>query len=328
MAAEAGIELRHRLEYIAVASVMTVVGLVPHGLARLTGNALGLAFYALDAPHRRLAVRNLQRAFPTWSPTEVQRTARRVFRHFGRLLIEVLRFTQLPKDEMRAQLDVEGAERVRAALEAGKGVIFISGHFGFWEIQGIGHALHLPPMSVVARPLDNPLLHTLLERARTRLGNSVIYRRGGLRRILRTLQANSIVAIMIDQHIQSADAVMVNFFGRPASTTSAVAQLAMRTGAAIIPVFAVPIEGGRFKLIYDPPVPLPDAECPDPLRDITQRCTDVLERYVREHPDQWLWMHRRWRDPEPAEGERGMFPAGAEESEDTTELDLRPEDDR
>lgn len=320
--------IRHRLEYIAVASVMTVVGLVPHGLALRTGNALGLAFYLLDAPHRRLARRNLERAFPDWPRDAVQRTARRVFRHFGRLLIEVLRFTQLPKDEMRAQLDFEGADRVRAALTAGKGVIFISGHFGFWEIQGIGHALQLPPMSVVARPLDNPLLHGLLERARTRLGNSVIYRRGGLRRIMRTLQANSIVAIMIDQHIQSSDAVMVNFFGRPASTTTAVAQLALRTGAAVIPVFAVPIAGGRYKLIYDHPVAPPAADCADPMRDFTQRCTDVLERYVREHPDQWLWMHRRWRDPEPSEGDRGMFPAGAEESEDTSDLELRTEDDR
>jgi KDO2-lipid IV(A) lauroyltransferase len=320
--------VRHRLEYVAVASVMTVVGLVPHGLALWTGNVLGLAFYLLDAPHRRLAVRNLERAFPEWPKGDAQRTARRVFRHFGRLLIEVLRFTQLPKEEMRAQLDFEGADRVRAALANGKGVIFISGHFGFWEIQGIGHALQLPPMSVVARPLDNPLLHGLLERARTRLGNGVIYRRGGLRRIMRTLQANSIVAIMIDQHIQSTDAVTVSFFGRAVSTTSAVAQLALRTGAAVIPVFAVPIAGGRYKLIYDPPVPPPAPDCAEPLHDFTQRCTDVLERYVREHPDQWLWMHRRWRDPGPSEEDRGMFPAGAEDSEDTSELELRAEDDR
>lgn len=328
MSDDAPVGFRHRMEYVAVASVMTVVGLVPHRLALATGNLLGLAFYALDAPHRRLAIRNLEHAFPGWPSAEVQRVAQRVFRHFGRLLIEVLRFTQLPKDEMRAQLDFEGAERVRAALSHGKGVIFVSGHFGFWEIQGIGHALQLPPMAVVARPLDNPLLHGLLERARTRLGNSVIYRRGGLRRIMRTLQANSIVAIMIDQHIQSADAVTVSFFGRPVATTSAVAQLALRTGAAIIPVFAVPVAHNRYKLIYDEVVPPPALDCADPLKDLTQRCTDVLERYVREHPDQWLWMHRRWRDPGPAEADRGMFPAGAEDSEDTSELELRPEDDR
>ena len=119
---------------------------------------------------------------------------------------------------------------------------------------------------------------------------------------------------MIDQHIQPADAVTVEFFGRPAATTVALATLALRTNAPLIPVFALPLGRGRYRMIYDAPVERPPADSPDPVRDLTQRCTDVLEMYVRRYPELWLWMHRRWRDEEPR-GERvgGMFPAATGE---------------
>ncbi|MFN8059932.1 MAG: lysophospholipid acyltransferase family protein [Vicinamibacterales bacterium] len=311
---------RHRLEYAAVFAVTAAVGLLPQRVALAGGTLLGLAFYAIDAPHRRLTFRNLQRAFPDRSAAECRAIARSVFTHFGRLLIEVLRFSQLPKDEIRACVEFEGEERVREALELGRGVLFVAGHFGFWEIQGFAHTIALPPMAVVARRLDNPLLHVLLERARTRLGNSVIYRRGGLRRILRGLQANGIVAVMIDQHIQAADAVQIDYFGQPASTTTAVAALALRTGAVVIPVFALPLSGGRYRLVYEHPVSPPPPDAEDPIREFTQRCTDVLELYVRRHPDLWLWMHRRWRDVESAEA-RGMFPQGEAEPFEPSELE-------
>jgi KDO2-lipid IV(A) lauroyltransferase len=126
-------------------------------------------------------------------------------------------------------------------------------------------------------------------------GNQVIYRQGAIRRILRELAMNRGVAMLIDQHLQR-DAIPVDFFNRPAATTSALAVIALRTGAAVIPVFALPLPGGRYKLIYDSPVPPPREDSPDAIREFTQRCTDVLEMYVRRHPELWLWMHRRWRD--------------------------------
>ena len=168
-------------------------------------------------------------------------------------------------------------------------------------------------MAVLARPLDNPLLNDLLERVRVQTGNSVIYRRGALRRVLRTLGANQAVAMLIDQHIQT-DAVYVDFFNRPASTTTALAAVALRTGAPVLPVFALPLPGGRFRMVYEHAVDPPKTDDPDALRDFTQRCTDVLEMYVRRYPGLWLWMHRRWRDIEPAT-DRGMFPTAANEEE-------------
>ena len=283
---------------------------LPRTLVLAGGTALGLVFYYADAPHRRLTLANLAAAFPHRSPAEIRRTGRGVFGHFGRLLVELLRFSTLDADGIRASVEVEGRDRVEQAHALGRGVLFITGHFGFWEVHALAHGLLLPRLAVVARALDNPFLHDLLEQIRTSTGNAVVYRKGGLRRILRALSENQGVALLIDQHIQASDAVVVEFFDRPAATTSAVAALALRTGAPVIPVFALPLGGGRYRLIYEHAVEPPAEGTPHALREFTQRCTDVLEMYVRRHPELWLWMHRRWRDLEELPAPP-MFPPGS-----------------
>jgi Kdo2-lipid IVA lauroyltransferase/acyltransferase len=303
---------RYSLEYAAVATVAATVRTLPRPVSVLAGKTLGYTFYGLDRQHRRLTIENLAAAFPNRSPAELHVIARAVFGHFGSLLTEILRFSGLSRDKMLASVEFEGGERVLAAHAQGKGALFITGHFGYWELHAIAHALQFAPIGVVVRALDNPKLNRLLEDVRTSTGNTVIHRRGGLRRILRALADNKGVAVLIDQHINTADAVMVDFFDRPASTTSAVAALALRTGAPVIPVFAVPMKNGRYKMIYEHPVEPPAADSPDALREFTQRCTDVLEMYVRRYPHLWLWMHRRWRDV-PRPDVPGMFPAGAPE---------------
>lgn len=305
--------IRLRLEYALVQAVRTVIRFLPGPLARAFGTTIGLTFYVVDRGHRRVAIRQLQAAFPRRSEAECRTIARATFMHFGRLLVALLEFSTLSREAMRRRVEYEGEDRIREGLAAGKGVIIITGHFGFWEIQGMAHGLVLPPMAVLARPLDNPYLHDLLERTRRSTGNTVIYRRGAIRRVMRALGNNEVVAILIDQHIQAADAVRVDFFDRPVATTAAVATLALRTGAPLVPAFALPLPGGRYRLVYDAPVELPPADAPDPVRELTQRCTDVLEMYVRRHPHLWLWMHRRWRDDEDAPGVGGMFPAAASE---------------
>jgi KDO2-lipid IV(A) lauroyltransferase len=302
----------HRLEYGAVMAARGFVRVLPMAAVLALGALLGRAFHALDRPHRRLARQNLEAAFPARPEEERAAIAREMFAHFGRLLTVLLKFSTMRPDGMLACVEFEGEERVRAAHALGRGVLLFTGHFGYWEINALVHALALHPMSVLARPLDNPLLHDLLERVRGRTGNAVIYRRGAVRRVLRALAANQAVAVLIDQHIQAADAVYVDFFNRPAATTSALAALALRTGAPVIPVFALPLPGGRFRMVYEHAVDPPRADAPDPLRDFTQRCTDVLEMYVRRYPGLWLWMHRRWRDVEPVPA-HGMFPSASTE---------------
>ncbi|HXG56350.1 MAG TPA: lysophospholipid acyltransferase family protein [Vicinamibacterales bacterium] len=320
--ADQPVHVRHRLEYAAVAAVIGVVRLLPMRGVLSAGSLLGRAFHALDGGHRRLAIDNLQAAFPPRSRRECRAIAKRMFEHFGQLLMVLLKFSTLRPEQMLRHVEFDGEERVRAAHAQGRGVLLFTGHFGFWEINALVHALVLQPMAVLARPLDNPLLHDLLERVRRSTGNSVIYRRGAIRRVLRALSGNQAVAVLIDQHMQSADAVYVDFFNRPASTTSALAALAMRTGAPVVPVFALPLPGGRFRMVYEPPVDPPEADTPEAVREFTQRCTDVLEMYVRRYPELWLWMHRRWRDVPSGARVGGMFPrATRDEAEAEVDTD-------
>ena len=306
--------MRHRVEYLLVRTLIAVVRVMPDAAVRGCGSLLGFAFYTLDGPHRRIAERNLAAAFPLRSAPERRQIARAAFSHFGRLLFEVLKFSTLTQEAMLARVEFDGEDRARLAYAQGKGVLFVTGHFGFWELHAVVHALRLAPIGVLARALDNPDLNALLEGIRERTGNSVIYRKNTIRRVMRMLQEGHGVAVLIDQHIQSRDAIYVDFFERPAATTSAVAAIALRTGAPVVPVFALPLGGGRYRMIYEHPIEPPGADSPDAVREFTQRCTDVLEMYVRRHPDLWLWMHRRWRETEPAaERVPGMFPSADEE---------------
>ena len=317
--------IRHRLEYAGVRLMIGVVRWMPSPLVDACGSMLGLTFYALDRSHRRVAERNVAAAFPTRTAAEHTAIVRGAFRHFGRLLFELLKFSTLTDEQMLRRVEFEGEERVRSAYAQGRGVLFVTGHFGYWELQALVHGLKLQPMSVMARALDNPALHRLLERMRTRTGNGVIYRQGTLRRAMRVLQDGQGVGILIDQHIQSRDAIHVDFFNRPAATTPIVAALALRTGARIVPLFALPLGHGRYRMIYEHAIEPPPDGTEDPIHELTQRCTDVLEMYVRRHPDLWLWMHRRWREPSDTASmkERAMFPAGAAEGTDDVNSEVR-----
>jgi KDO2-lipid IV(A) lauroyltransferase len=284
------------IELAAVRVVAALVSLLPMRTVRRCGAILGRVAYSVDGAHRRIALENLASAFPTRPETERRALARAMFGHFGSLLLELLKFGTYTPDQMRAAVDMEGEERARQAYQQGRGVLYFTGHFGYWEIHAIVQPLNMHPVAVLARPLDNAGLNEMLERIRTRTGNSVIYRQGAVRKVLRELAANHAVALLIDQHLHTPDAVYVDFFRRPAATTSALAALALRTGAPVVPVFALPLPHGRYRLVYEHPVDPPTADTPDAVREFTQRCTDVLEMYVRRHPELWLWMHRRWRD--------------------------------
>jgi len=294
--------MRHSAEYLLVTCIAVAVRPLSMAAVRRSGEAIGRVAYRLAGSRRRIALDNLARAMPELSADERVRIVQGVFEHFARMILELLRFGSLTRDEMLARIEIEGEEHVQRAYAAGKGLIFFSAHFGYWQMQGLANPLCWRPISVMARPLDNPRLHEMLERIRTMTGNSVIYRQGAVRKVLRSLAANSGVAILIDQHLQSPDAVLVDFFGRPAATSSMIAALAARTGAAVLPAFGGPLPGGRYRFVYESPIDPPADASPESLRDFTQRCSDRIEARVREHPDLWLWVHRRWRDPDAARG--------------------------
>lgn len=305
--------MRHAVEYWAVRTVRAVACALPDAAVKAWGSALGLTFYALDRTHRRVALANLEQCFPNRLEAERRAIARKMFAHFGQVLLTLLTFSALSPEEMVARAEYEGEDRVRKAYARGKGVLFFTGHFGFWELHALAHGTRLRPIGVLARALDNARLNDLLEQVRTKTGNQVIYRQGAVRRVLKLLNAGEGVAMLIDQHMHSPDAIWVNFFERPAATTSTLAALALRTGAEVIPVFALPMPGGRYKFIYEPAVPPPVGDGPEAIHDFTQRCTDVLEMQVRRRPELWLWMHRRWRDA-PVGDTPGMFPKARDEA--------------
>jgi KDO2-lipid IV(A) lauroyltransferase len=306
--------MRAAIEYWSVVAVRGLARRLPEGMVNAWGSAIGLTFYALDRQHRRVALSNLEQCFPNRPAAERRSLARATFKHFGQVLLKLLTFSTLTPEQMMACSEYEGDERVRLAYAKGKGILFFTGHFGFWELHAIAHAIKLRPIGVLARALDNARLNELLEQVRTRTGNHVIYRQGAVRRVMKTLAAGEGVALLIDQHMHSPDAIWVNFFRRPAATTSTLAALALRTGAAVIPVFAHPLPGGRYKFVYESPVEPPQEDGPEAIREFTQRCTDVLEMHVRKHPELWLWMHRRWRDA-PVTETRGMFPKAKDDGE-------------
>jgi KDO2-lipid IV(A) lauroyltransferase len=272
-----------------------IVRLLPVPAVRATGAMLGRLVHGIDGFHRRIALQNIGMALPSKPMDERRDIVRRVFAHFGSVLLELIKVGTLTDEEILARIEFEGEDRLRQAHAKGRGVLLFTGHFGYWEVGAIALALRLQPMAVMARPLDNPYLHHMLERIRTRSGNTVIYRQGAIRKVLQELAANRAVAILIDQHLHTPDAVYVDFFSRPAATTNALAALALRTGAPVIPAFALPLPDGRYRVVYEHAVEPPASDSPDAVREFTQRCTDVLEMYIRRHPDLWLWMHRRWR---------------------------------
>lgn len=287
--------VRHRLEYLAVLAVRLAVRLLPRRWALASGAALGSLFHRFDHRRRETAVHNVRAAFPVRNPGECRAIVGGAFANLGRHVLDLLRFDTMTVEQMMELVEFDGEERVTQVLSTGRGAMFYTGHFGFWELQIMVHAARFGPIVMVARTLDNPLLAAMIERVRSRVGTRVLPRHGAVRGLLRALLDHQSVGMMVDQHIQDRSAVVVEFFNRPAATTSAIAMLALRTGVPVIPVFALPLPGGRYRMIYEAPVEIPDPQAADAVHILTQRCTDVLEHYVRRYPELWLWMHRRWR---------------------------------
>jgi KDO2-lipid IV(A) lauroyltransferase len=290
------------VEAAAAAAVGAVVRRLSRRLALALGGGLGRAWGALDRRHLEVAAHNLRLAFPEWDEARVARTARGVYEHFGRVLLDILWMEGRPVAELLEHSDAEGVEHLQAARAAGRGVICPTGHFGNWEFQGVAAGPLVGPFSVIARPLDNPALDRRLVAFRTSAGTRVIYKQKALAQVLKTLREGGVVAILIDQNVQETDGVFVRFFGRPACTTTVAAALALKTGCAIVPVRCPMGRDGRYRMIFGPPVEWNGSGRRDEdIVALTQRLTSMIEGWVRGAPEQWLWLHRRWKtQPSPS----------------------------
>lgn len=297
---------RFELEARAAAVAERVIERLPRGGALRLGRAFGRLWSDLDRRHVAIASQSLQLSFPHWDEPRVLRTARAVYEHFGAVIFDLLWLSLRPADEVLSVVDVEGREHLLGAAAGETGALMASAHFGNWEIGGLITGRLLGGIGVLARPLDNPALDAKLCALRAITGNTVVYKRRALQQVLRLLSQRKSVAILIDQNVGSGGA-FVDFFGRPAATTTVAAALAIKTGAPVLPAFVELLPSGRYRMLYRPPIrPRVSGDRQADVVWLTQQLTSAIEAQVRERPEQWLWLHRRWKtqpSAQPAVGE-------------------------
>ena len=285
------------LEYFVARAVLYSLALAPRpaaeALARLYTGLFDLAIPRL----RRVGMRNLEMALPDLTPDRRAAIIDGVFRSIARGLVSFARFPRLNKDNIHGWIRYEGYEHFEAALAQGRGVLFATAHLGNWELSAFAHALMSRPMHVVVRPLDNPRVDALIEARRAASGNRLIGKKEFARSILQALKNNEAVGILVDQNTSLEEGVFVDFFGIPACAGAGFAKLAAHSGAAVIPGFAIWSDKERKHILrFYAPIPMTG----DTARD-TQALHAQLEGVIRQYPDQWLWIHRRWKTrPPPA----------------------------
>ena len=288
---------RNLLEYILAAGALKSLEYAPMGLAfaiaRCYTRALDLAIPRL----RRVAQCNLALALPELSPRRHDEIVDGVFRSIGRILVTFAKLPHIRRGNLDRWIRLEGGEHFEAARQAGRGVLFATAHLGNWELSAFAHALMAAPMNVVVRPLDNPYIDALVERRRALSGNLPIGKKDFARAILKALAANQAVGALIDQNSSLAEGVFVDFFGVKACANAGFARIAAHTGTAVIPGFALWNESERrYVLRFYPAIPMTGDAATD-----TQAIQSKLEEVIREWPDQWLWIHRRWKTRPPGE---------------------------
>ena len=283
--------MRDRVEYAVAAVLVALLRVLPLRLSYQAGYAVASLLDLLLPKLRRVAARNLAMAFPQLSTAEHSRITDGVFRSVGRVLVAIARFPSIDR------IFYGGLENYQAAKAQGRGVLIATAHLGNWELSAFAHALMTEPMNVMVRPLDNPLVDRLVESRRVLSGNRLIFKKDSVRSVLKALKNNEPVGILIDQNTTPSEGVFIDFFGKQACAGSAFAKLAAHSQAPVIPGFALWNEQTRRYVIHFlPEVPITGDTAAD-----TQRIHAVLENAIRKNPDQWMWIHRRWKTRPPGE---------------------------
>jgi KDO2-lipid IV(A) lauroyltransferase len=289
--------MREALEYAFAWTLLRLMGALPRNAARRAGAALGFLAWCVLPNLRRTGLRNLELAFPQMPPEERLRLLRRVYRHLGWQLGEFCQMPRYTRENTRDLIRYEGLDHYLAASQRGKGVLIVTGHLGAWELSSFWHSLMGHPMTMVIRRLDNPRVDKLVNDIRCLHGNRVVHKDDFARGLLQAMRRGDTVGILMDTNMTPPQGVFVPFFGVPACTASGLARVALRTGAAVLPGFLVwePAED-KYVLHFDEQIPL--IATGDDEHDVlanTAQFTAAIEVFIRRYPDQWLWVHRRWK---------------------------------
>lgn len=293
--------------FLLLKTIAFVLGHLPLGLLQSLGRLLGGLVYRLDKKHRKTVLDNLERAYKGGlSAKESERITREVFKNLSTTFFEFMRLPWLKKEDLIGYVECEGMENLVSALSKGRGAIVITAHFGNWELLAAYYALMVKPAAIVIRNLDNPQLERFVSWARTSHGNVMVPKHRALRRLLKTLSENGLCGILLDQNVASVEGVFVDFFGQKACTNKGPAILAEASGAAVLPSFIIR-QGGRHRVVIGGEIGL--SRTGDRERDIsenTARFTRHIEDAIRKYPEQWFWVHRRWKT-RPPEGRAGKW---------------------
>jgi KDO2-lipid IV(A) lauroyltransferase len=300
--------MRQWLEYAAAWIGLKSLGLLPRSVARQVGATFAAAAYKIRTPLRRAAMFNLKVAFPESSEAEREQIIRDMIRQIGWMAGEFSKFPKYTPENIARIVAIDGAENFDRAQSRGKGVLFLTGHMSAWELAPFAHALYGHPLHFLVRPVANPRVDALINRYRCLSGNRPIEKNRAARAILKVLGDGGTVGILADTNTSLEEGVFANFFGIPASTTSGIARIALRTDAAVVAGFLQwDASENKYRLQFSPALDLVRTgdEDADVLAN-TVRFTAVIEAYVREHPGQWLWVHKRWKTRPP--GEPSLYP--------------------
>lgn len=291
-------------EYTFLRSVELLIRSLPFEVALDIGRLIGFLAYHIDSRHRRVGRKNLKMVFgDEKSRTERRRLLKKLYRHLGMVFVEMLRMEKmLHRGRYRHIVRLSGFERIEPLIASGRPIIFVTGHIGNWELLGAVMSILYPPFYTIARRMDNPLIDRLLYKNRSAVGMKVLDKHGSARLLLSILKNGGRIGILIDQNAP-VDNIFIDFLGVKASTTRAVPLLALRTGAVIMPGYCYRVGDGCKYVIEAGRAIYPDPNAPREaeIMRIAEAYTRQIERWIRARPEQWLWLHRRWKTRPPEE---------------------------
>jgi len=289
--------MKEWLEYAPVWLILKTLGALPRSVARGFAAFVTSLLFSLQPKLQKTAEFNLRLAFPDWTDAQRKDATRKMVRNLGWMAAEFARLLRLTKENIEDVVILEEHENFLEGQRRGKGVLYLTGHIGAWELSSFAHALYGYPLHYMARPLDNKRLDALVNKYRCASGNLPIFKNESARVMLKILKDSGTVGILADQNTLPAEGVFVEFFGKLACTTTGLARVALHTGAAVVPGYAYWDEAiQKYRLRFEPPVEL--IQTGDAERDVfenTQRFATVIEEIIRKHPDQWVWVHKRWK---------------------------------
>lgn len=284
--------IRWLFSFALVVPVTFAIAVLPHAAAMRAGDMIGLAVRALWGSRRKIAEEAVRRAVDDGQidiDTTAEELVRENFRNFGRSIVEVIKIYYGLGGRYLKNLTIEGMEHHQRLRAEGRGIIYITGHFGNWELLALASSYHSEPVSVLARPINNPYLNWFVERARARYGNHIIYKRGAIKTMISILRDGGTIGVLMDQAVMHHEGYKIDFLGHPAWTTKMPVILAKKTGAALVPSFIKRTPEGHHITV------LPEVELTgDDVAD-TERLSKCVDEAIRKNPSEWLWIHKRWK---------------------------------